>query len=1027
MSDPHSSVTVPPLATSDARVDRPSALASLFLVVLSIGVFAPALQYDLVFDDWFLISGNALMAPVAESLGAALEFFGREYWEGVRPDMPEALHPQGQALYRPLTLFLWALVYRYQPTTIATPDAPVWAYHLLNVLLNALVVVLLYRLVLRLTGAGRVAFLCAALFAIHPLHVEVVTYVNGLSDLLAVLAIVLGLHGYLGATDGPRLRVLPLLGMLLAFFLGLLAKELAVLLLAIVPLLDLVAWRAGRPRGGSRLAVYGGLLATLAAHVALRYAVLGYLAPDRTRITHIDNPLIREDLFTRLCTGLKIMGMQLWLFLWPKDLSIDYSFNALPLSDSLGTPETLAALVLFSLLTLWALIKMRRHPALAFAVLLFVGTALFFSNILQPFGTIFGERLTFLPTMGAALAVALLIDALVTRVAGTGPMPAPAAMVLVVLFAALGYRTVTRAHDFRTRRDLWEATARVAPESARVHFNLGAVYSAEQLFSTAEEAYERALEIDPTFLHCAIALGNVHALDRNFEKAVGVYDRIMAGLEGQTGDQARELQRLVYKRRGIAKQGLGDTDGALFDLERAAALAGADPDAESDAQRALAQVQFDRGEFDDALENVRQYLDGQPEDVDALLLLARAAAAVDDPESYEEALARLQMSSDERARAAAMSMQAEALYEQGLLEGDPGKREQALAMFDETIVLNPELATPYVYRGRFFAEQELYFEAIVEFDIALDRQPGNPAALLYKGLAQIAAGRPQDALATAQALEAIQPGVPAYTIMAEAYFALGDLEGMEAAYAKLEEHGESPIEIVLQRMQALANEGSLAEALALAERMSAVPVYADEPRLHRSYGVLLLEAERHDEALAAFERQERAEFTLGEDAAADPFLPVNRARAYLGSGRWAEASAQLDQFALGTDSESRAYPSLLQYRAELALAEGSPFADAEQALAWADEGIERTGGRHPPFYDLAILAQCRLGDVAGARETARRALEAFPPERFEREGRFVTIDGALALALDGDVAGAREVLAGADDPRLQRLAGALGA
>jgi len=1026
MSDPaRTPGTVPPFAPAAAAADRPSWAAMLCLAVLSIGLFAPALQYELVYDDWFLIAGNELMHPVADSLAAALEFFGHEYWAGVRAEMPEALHPQGQALYRPLTLFTWALIYHVQPTTWQTPEAPVWAYHLVNIVLNAVVVLLLYGLVLRLTGRGRVAFLCAALFAVHPLHAEVVTYVNGLSDLLATLAILLGLHAYLSATSGSSLRPGPYLGLLVVFFVGLLAKELAVLLLAIVPLVDLIAARAGRPRGGSRLAVYGGLLATFGAHLALRYAVLGYLRPKTSLITHIDNPLVKEDLATRLFTGLKIMGMQLWLFVWPKDLSIDYSFNALPLSDSLTTPETLAALVLFGLLLVWGLVKMGRHPAMAFAVLLFVGTSLFFSNILLPFGTIFAERLTFLPTLGAALAVALLLDAVVTRVSGGGTMPAPAALVVVVLLAALGYRTIERGRDFRSRLTLWEATADVAPESARVHFNLGASYSAEQLFGAAEEAYQKALAIDPTFLQAAISLGNTHALDRNFEKAVDVYDRIMTDLEGQTGPQARELQRIVYQRRGLAKQGAGDFDGALFDLERAAALSTGDEIIHGDAQRALAQAQFDRGDHADALENVRQHLENDPDDVDALFLLARAAAAVDDRDTYEEALARLQMSESERARAAAKSMEAETLYEQSLVENDPVKRDQALAMFEEVKGTNPELATPYIYRGRYLAERGDYFEAIIEFDIALDRQPNNPAALMFKGLAQLAAGRPQEALETARTLEGMQPSVPVYTIMAEAYFWLGDIEGMEAAYAKIEEHGESPIEIILQRIKALEAEGRLDDAIALAEQTSVVPAYAGDPMLQRSYGVLLYEAGRHEEALAAFDRQEKAQFALGDEAAPDPFLPINRARALIGLERWDEAAAQLDRFALGADPDSRSYPSLLQYRAELALAEGSPYRDPEEALRLAEEGLERTNGRHPPFYDLAILAQVELGELDGARATAQRAIETFPPDRFARETRFVTIEGAMGLALDGDLERAHEVLEASGDERLLALSDAL--
>src|SRR5678816_4561484 len=99
-----------PATMTDAPRAFPAWLPPLFLAILSIGLYAPTLNYGLVYDDSFLIADNTSVTPARKDLSVAFELFGREYWEGVQANQQAALQPRGQALYRPLTLFLWALI-----------------------------------------------------------------------------------------------------------------------------------------------------------------------------------------------------------------------------------------------------------------------------------------------------------------------------------------------------------------------------------------------------------------------------------------------------------------------------------------------------------------------------------------------------------------------------------------------------------------------------------------------------------------------------------------------------------------------------------------------------------------------------------------------------------------------------------------------------------------------------------------------------------------------------------------------------
>jgi hypothetical protein len=208
---------------TDAPRALPAWLPPLLLVLLSVGLYAPTLNYGLVYDDRFLIADNTSVTPARKDLSVAFELFAREYWEGVQSSKAVLLEPRGQALYRPLTLFLWALIVNAHGTPgLALPPA-VGAG-------NAGVVVLLYLAVTRLFGRPRLAFVAALLFALHPLHAEAAAYVAGLSDLLAAAVVLGGLVLWERATRDPdHLDTRSWVALLVVFFLGLLAKEQAVL------------------------------------------------------------------------------------------------------------------------------------------------------------------------------------------------------------------------------------------------------------------------------------------------------------------------------------------------------------------------------------------------------------------------------------------------------------------------------------------------------------------------------------------------------------------------------------------------------------------------------------------------------------------------------------------------------------------------------------------------------------------------------------------------------------------------------
>jgi len=998
-------------APSAAAAPRRSGLPALLVCLASLLLYLPTLRYELVYDDWFLIdpSQNDAMKGIQDDFSVALQLFGKEYWAGVSPATDiDALKVPAQALYRPLTLFVWATVshlYGYKNAVDALP------YHLINLLLNTWVVYLLFRVVIRLFDSVRLAVVTSLLFAVHPLHSEAVAYVAGLSDLLATAAVLLGLLLWHSATRTPgRLRVGPYVGMLLVLFLGLLAKELAVLLLAIVALTDLTLALRGRAQAaGTRLAVYMGLAVTFGAHLLMRYQVLGFLKPKTDLIQALDNVLINVPTDVRVANAFKLIAKYLWLLLWPENLSVDYSKAAIPVSPGFESAEPLSGLILCGAMLLFGLVKLRRSPAIAWGLLLFLGCTTFFSNMFVPFGTVFAERLMYLPSAGICLALAVLLDRLLQPAKGSASLHPLGLLLTVLLVGGFATRTWNRNLDFESSTKLFEAAARVVPDSARVHFQLGTLNHNQGLGAEAVEELNRALECDNNFLQAAIQLGDVYGADGNWDMALQTFTNVLGGISGLGGSaqQRTAVEAMVLTRRAEAHRQKGDLALATADLQRAASLGVAG----SGADVRLVRLLQGQEKWAESIPVIRNALLIEPDNVELTMALCRAAAFTGDKATFDQSLAQLGNSPSAEGRALALAMEGETLYERGYRDHDEKLQSQAMDKFDQAIDLDPQLATPYFYRGRYISERvggRAYLnDAIIEYDRALQRAPQHPGALMFKALAQVQLNLNAEALQTLAVLEKINPGIGVWALQSQAYFQLGDLQNMEKVHAKLRAEDKQPLEMILNRSISYDQVGDVEQALKILDQAFASPEYAAVPRVWRTAGLLQLRLGQYAEALASFEQQGTL-LAADPEGTRDPYLPANRARALMGLGKDVEAAGQLEaleatiaELPKKSELAPQLRANLLHYRAELFLRPGGALFDASQAEALCAEGRELTSSESPPFFDHSIEALLRLGRTADALARAQEA-----QKHFFKLTRYPLLVEALQLALDGDTAGA---------------------
>jgi Flp pilus assembly protein TadD len=341
-------------------------------------------------------------------------------------------------------------------------------YHVSNVLYHMACTFLVWVLARRL-GAGAVAaFWAGTVFAVHPVHVDAVTYIAGRRDLLSTAFYLGGLLAFARYRDGGRTRWLAAAGGL--GLLGMMAKEMAGTLPLAWFLYD--AWRlapAGRLVAGARRAVaahwrlYGA--GGLAAAAFVAYAVL---AQD---LTHGAGPY-GGAWGPHAMSEAVILAYGLKLLLFPMRLIIDYQHFIPPVMSPLE-PRFLGAAALLAAVAggAWAAFRGRRTAAFA-AHWVWV-TYLPVMQIL-PHPERFAEHYLYLPSVGACLLFGLGIERLAVASRLRRPVLALAGAVVVLLAA----RTLDRNRDFADEVTVFEAASRVHPRAARVWNNLALAYDA---------------------------------------------------------------------------------------------------------------------------------------------------------------------------------------------------------------------------------------------------------------------------------------------------------------------------------------------------------------------------------------------------------------------------------------------------------------------------------------------------------------------------------------------------------------------
>ena len=483
----------------------------LLLFLVTLAVFSPAVTHGFMLqDDPTYVSAN----PVVQR-GLT--------WDGV----VWAFTTFHASNWHPLTWLSHTLDWQLAG---ANPRP----HHFTSVLLHLANTVGLFLVLGRLTGSLWRVALVAALFALHPLHVESVAWVAERKDVLSTFFGILALGAYTAYSRLPRLA--PYLLVVLAFALSLLAKPMLVTLPFVLLLLDYwplqrypgavrVREQEARDAGGQRGDVPAPFPAVNWGRLLLGKVPLLVLSAASCAITlraqtSGDAVVSAERLPLPLRVENAVVAYVEYLrqTVWPTDLAAFYPHpaGALPAWQVGG-----AALVLRAD-TASAVTLRRRAPALLVGWLWFLGTLLPVIGLVQAGTQARADRYTYLPLVGIFLAVAWAVP---DRLASRRPVQVGLGVAAAVALTACAAATWVQLGYWESDTALWRHALQVTADNPVAHHNLGVALYVRGQVDKAEEHLAAAVRLSPNFAVALNNLGTCVARQGRLDEAAGLFTR----------------------------------------------------------------------------------------------------------------------------------------------------------------------------------------------------------------------------------------------------------------------------------------------------------------------------------------------------------------------------------------------------------------------------------------------------------------------------------------------------------------------
>uniref|UniRef100_A0A8C5G505 Protein O-mannosyl-transferase TMTC3 n=1 Tax=Gouania willdenowi TaxID=441366 RepID=A0A8C5G505_GOUWI len=472
----------------------------LLLTGLVVGCYWNSLSCGFVFDDVSAILDNKDLRP-STSLH---NLFRNDFWG--TPMAEERSHKS----YRPLTVLTFRLNYLFSELRAAS-------YHLLNVVLHAVVCVLFLR-VCRLFLDKTYSLVAALLFAVHPIHTEAVTGVVGRAELLSSIFLLAAFLAYTKSTSSNHSIVWPPIALTVVLVaVATLCKEQGITVIGIccihevfvaqgftLPMLVDTLRQVLLGKDGFPYAVLQTLLKLIVLVISTLLLVIIRVQVIQSQLpvfTRFDNPAAVSPTPTRQLTFNYLLPVNMWLLLNPSELCCDWTMGTIPLVESLLDVRNLSTLVFYTFLGLLTYHSLRyRHSSAKTVIMALSLIALPFipaSNLFFPVGFVIAERVLYVPSMGFFLLQTYTILKISWLIIG-------------VLLTTHAVKTFNRNWDWESEYTLFTSALKVNKNNAKLWNNVGHALENQNEYAKALQYFLQATRVQPDDIGAHMNVGRTY-------------------------------------------------------------------------------------------------------------------------------------------------------------------------------------------------------------------------------------------------------------------------------------------------------------------------------------------------------------------------------------------------------------------------------------------------------------------------------------------------------------------------------------
>jgi len=627
-----------------------------FLVALAALPYLNTLHNLFVYDDATQIVDN----PYLQNFHHLKEIFTTPVWSFLGGDYP-------RNYYRPLMSFGYLLCFQlFGPIPLA--------FHLVNLILNLLVVLLLFFVTWRMFNDRLLAFVAAGLFAVHPIHSESVAWIAAVTDIELALFYLLTFWFFLGLSKWRgRGLVLGQLSMAASYVLALLAKEPALTLVVIATFYEHFL-REDRKETSDRIKLsrYGPLWLLALVYLVFRIHFVGGLA-GRSQFPYMGPDVV-------VFSALALAGQYVWKLLWPATLCAFYPFH---MSTSPSDPRVIAGAVALAVLAFLIVFFWNRGRLVSFSLLFF------FLNLAPVLyapwmaANVFTERYLYFPSVAFCWALGWAGTALwraTTRIAG-GAAPRswgprlwrPLVIVSALALAALcTFRIIRRNRDWHDDETFYKATLALQPDAYLMRLNLASLYLDRDDFKNAEQELLEADRVAPDYPLILNNLGLLNLKLKRYDEALGYLIRSL--LKDPKAPTTHLYLAQLYEQTGQA----GYAEKECLTAVNLSPLS-------ARAHIGLSEFYFDQGRFQEAEKQFQESL--------------RVARTL------------------------------RGYWGLGLTYWREGRLAEAEHAFQQAEQLQPSSARAHIMMGLLYSDTKRNREALRELQTGLKGEPTNPQAL----------------------------------------------------------------------------------------------------------------------------------------------------------------------------------------------------------------------------------------------------------------------------------------------------------